>query len=243
MNCGQFEARLNLVLDQRRSPADDDALAAHAAVCADCDRLLVDESLLVACLAETSPCQPSYGFANRVVSAASAAHVHQRRSNRVWLALGVAMAAAAAMLLAISIVWQARQASPNGVQPIAANSEFTEADLSRISGQLLSLTMPGGRELSLEEMEKYAPAFRPLRESLALIWDTLRRAISTGHDPNPPPAEERALRWEANPIRVVGTVRRIHVGCVEHATSPDRCVPQAISRYAIRAESKSCLRA
>ncbi len=202
MNCGQFEARMNLVLDQRRSPADDTALAAHAALCADCDRLLADESLLVACLAEASPHQPSYGFAQRVVTAASVVDARPRRGTRVWLALGVALSAAAAMLLAISIVWQARQATPRGGEVVAANPEFTEADLSRISGQLLSLTMPAGRELRLEEMEKYAPAFRPLRESLVLIWDTLRRAISSGHDPNPQPAEERALRWESGPLRI-----------------------------------------
>src|SRR4051812_39341347 len=112
MNCGQFETRLNLLLDQRRSPASDPALAAHAAICADCDELMADHKAVVACMADSRVPQVSKGFAKRVVAAVGPMAVPQRRTKRLMMATCVALSSAAAMLLAISIVWKARQADP-----------------------------------------------------------------------------------------------------------------------------------
>jgi hypothetical protein len=201
MNCGQFETRLNLVLDQRRSPAGDPALAAHAAVCADCEQLLADETVLVACLAESyTPLLPRRGFAERVVMAADVAVVHQQRSKRIWLAVGVALSSAAVMLLAISIVWQARQPAVSDGATLA-QGEFTEADLilgaPRFPNNLIAMAVPHGAALRYEQIERVAPGIRPLRESLALLWNTLFRTLPTERDTNTPPNEERAGRWWA----------------------------------------------
>lgn len=199
MNCGQFETRLNLVLDQRRSPAGDPALAAHAATCADCEQLLADETVLVACLAEShSPLLPSRGFAQRVIAATDVAVVHQQRGRRIWLAVGVALSSAAAMLLAISIVWQARQPATNDATGLA-QGEFTEADLilgaPGFPNNLIAMAVPHGAALRYEQIERVAPGIRPIRESLALLWNTLFRTFPTERDANGPPTEERAGRW------------------------------------------------
>lgn len=201
MNCGQFEARLNLVLDQRRSPAGDPALAAHAARCADCEQLLADETVLVACLADSrAPLLPPPGFAQRVIAAADVAVVHQQRSKRIWLAVGVALSSAAVMFLAISIVWQARQ--PTASDPTAlAQGEFTEADLilgaPGFPNNLIAMAVPHGAALRYEQIERVAPGIRPLRESLALLWNTFFRTLPTERDANTPPTDERAGRWWA----------------------------------------------
>lgn len=204
MNCVQFETRLNLVLDQRRSPADDSALAAHASACADCEQLLADHTVLVACVVENRiPLQPGRGFANRVIAASeistNAAAVHQRRNNRIWLALGVILSSAAAMLLALSIVWQARRAT-GGSEGSLAQHEFTEADIlmeaPRFPGNLVAMAVPRGAAFRYEEIERVAPGIRPLRESLAFIWDALVGALPRGRDANrPPPTEPRTGRW------------------------------------------------
>src|SRR6478735_9309243 len=98
MNCGQFETRLNLVLDQRRSPLADPALAAHAGVCATCDELLADHIALAAYVSRSSSPSPSPGFANRVMAAAGPLAVHERRTKKILLAVCVALSSAAAML-------------------------------------------------------------------------------------------------------------------------------------------------
>jgi hypothetical protein len=207
MNCGQFETRMNLVLDQRRSPADDPALAAHAAVCTACEQLLADHSVLVACVVENrTPLLPSRGFANRVVAAAEVSTnmtaVRQRRASRLWLTLGVTLSSAAAMLLAISIVWQARRATVGGDVALAERDEFTTADMlieaPRFPGNLVALAVPRGAAFRYEEFERVAPGIRPLRESLAFLWDALVGALPRSRDANrPPPAEQRTGRWWA----------------------------------------------
>jgi hypothetical protein len=42
----------------------------------------------------------------------------------------------------------------------------------------------------LDEFEQFAPAIRPLRASLAVIWDTLCRTIPNTHSDPPPPARD-----------------------------------------------------
>jgi len=199
MNCGQFETRLNLLLDQRRSPASDTALAEHAAACSDCDELLADHVALIACASHSRLPPVSDGFAHRVVAATGPAALHQRRSKRLLMAVCVALSSAAAMLLAISIVWKARQADPVDGEQFATNSGVTSADLLVHSTSLWSTEFAlaaGGAASRLDEVEKMAPAIRPWRTSFAIIWDALRRAFqSKEHDGTNPPSEERTGQW------------------------------------------------
>jgi hypothetical protein len=193
MNCGQFETRLNLLLDQRRSPASDPALAAHAAACAACDELLADHVALVSCASRSRLPRVSADFAQRVVATARPIAVPQRRTRRLFMAACVALSSAAAMLLAISIVWKARQAGPSGGEPIVASHGMNSADFLVGAPHLWSTELSmAGSSLRSDEVDRIAPGFRPLRESLSILWDALRRAWSSGHDAGTQPAEKRA---------------------------------------------------
>lgn len=199
MNCGQFEARLNLVLDQRRSPAADQALAAHALVCPACDELLADHLALLGHVSRDRHPLPSPGFANRVVVSAMPELAPPRRATRLLFAFGVALSAAAAMLLAISIVWKARQADPTNGEHIQASRGVTSADLlvdaPRMWSDELALALPAGAAMRMDEVEKFAPGIRPFRESLAIIWDALRRAWMTRRNVETQPAEKQTGQW------------------------------------------------
>src|SRR5436190_4347620 len=108
MHCHEFEERLNARLDDRGNPAADGRLAAHAADCEGCRQLLADHASLFAGLSRMNTSALRRDFARCVVAAAAPAMppVAARRSvGRTWLALGADLASAAAMLLAISLVW------------------------------------------------------------------------------------------------------------------------------------------
>lgn len=196
MYCGQFETRLNLLLDQRRSPAGDPALTAHAAVCANCDELLADHVVLVTCASQSRLPQVSADFAHRVVAAAGPVAVRPRRTRRLFMAACVALSSAAAMLLAISIVWKARQAEPSGAKPIVARQRMNSADFLVGAPHLWSTELSiASSSLKFDEVDRIAPGFRPLRESLSILWDALRRAWSPGHDAETQPAEKRTGQW------------------------------------------------
>jgi len=196
MNCGQFEARLNLLLDQRRSPSSDPALAAHAAVCANCDELLADHVALVACVFQSRVPRASDDFAQRVVAAAGPVVVGQRRTKRLVMAVCVALSSAAAMLLAISIVWKAREAEPSGGPHIVANPRPNSADVLLGATNMWSNELAmAGSSLRFDEVDRIAPSIRPWRQSLAVLWDALRRAFQSKHDATTPPKEERTGCW------------------------------------------------
>jgi hypothetical protein len=83
MRCEQFETRLNDVLDLRGDPRRDRPLAAHAAVCGDCRRLLGSYEAMLGGLAEIESfaeassldSTPAFSFGSRSVLAAAAAVV------------------------------------------------------------------------------------------------------------------------------------------------------------------------
>ena len=60
----------------------------------------------------------------------------------------------------------------------------------------VAMAVPHGAAFRYEEFERVAPGIRPLRESLAFIWDALVGALPRGRDANrPPPTEPRTGRW------------------------------------------------
>lgn len=112
MHCSEFHHRLDALLDDRQNPAADSLLAAHSADCERCRRYLSEQNALLVGLSQIKAPPLDAAFARRVV--AVAAPEIRRRSARVPLrrvswALGVALGAAAAVLLAISTVWYAHR--------------------------------------------------------------------------------------------------------------------------------------
>jgi hypothetical protein len=102
------------------------------------------------------------------------------------------------MLLAISIVWKARQATPSGDNQVVADGRITSADVLVGAPGLWRnefALAAGGASSQLDQVEKVAPAIRPWRQSLSVLWDALRRAFQTKHDATMPPTEERTGHW------------------------------------------------
>jgi len=198
MNCGQFETRLNLILDQRRSPVDDAALTAHATACVQCDDLLADHVALMRGVSEARQPVVRDGFARRVVEQARPVSARQRRAKRLLLAVCVAFSSAAAMLLAISIVWKAREGQGVNDPRLVRSRTMNSADFLVGAPSLWSNEVAiaaGGAGVGLDQVEKVAPGIRPWRESLTQIWEALRHAFQNRHDPAGPPGEEHTGQW------------------------------------------------
>jgi hypothetical protein len=112
MQCREFEERLNQVLDERRSPASDSRLKAHASRCERCELLLAGYQSLMIGLAQSSPPSPGREFDRRVLAEAQATPLvitAATRPGRSWATFGAALTSAAAMLLAVTLIWYARK--------------------------------------------------------------------------------------------------------------------------------------
>lgn len=116
MQCPEFESRLHTLLDERRNPAADPSLSAHAANCEPCQELLDGQLAVVNTMArlkragivlEKNPptVRARLGASSRPLQWTSAP-----RASRMGLAavLKSAAALAAAMLLALGLIWLLR---------------------------------------------------------------------------------------------------------------------------------------
>ena len=215
MHCREFESRLNDILDDRGQPRADTQLASHAEACDPCRRLLDGQQALFQGLAQRPLPSLSGGFARRVVQHAAPEVVVARgvSSGRIWWAVATVLSTAAAVLLVVSIVWQARRgqapqpgesvvslpetapntpnlAAPGGLA-VAHGDWLIEAPRlpSRIRGSYrgtidnLAVTIPETAR-RLDEVEHYAPGIRPIRLSLGVLIDALWRTIPGSHEDN-----------------------------------------------------------
>src|SRR5262245_44027039 len=80
MQCAEFEQMVNRLLDDRRSPRDDETLRTHANVCSDCADLLNAHERLLEMIDLTRPPLPR-DFALRTVTKALA-HGGSRQVDR-----------------------------------------------------------------------------------------------------------------------------------------------------------------
>lgn len=133
MQCQEFEDRMNLLLDERKSPEGDGALSAHAAGCEPCGRLLAGQRVLLAGLKRGKLPSASANFAQQVVSksrqeAALAVVLDGPKSSRraAWFVSAALLAAAAAALVAVSVAaWNSRGGNGNGSPNVVKNSVET----------------------------------------------------------------------------------------------------------------------
>jgi hypothetical protein len=164
MHCREFEDRLQAILDDRRTPQRDPRLREHAARCEGCRQLLTDQAALAAAFSLRQAPQPRGDFARRVVLAATAAPVRRNSARNTWLAIGTALASAAAVLVAVSLAWYSRQTSetvvaqtslrrpiaagPRGrgfalTQPALTQQRLSPAQVRGVTGADLILEAPG----------------------------------------------------------------------------------------------------
>ncbi len=131
MNCHEFEDRLHRLLDDRQPPEADALLAAHAAECEPCWRLLVGQRMLLAGLRHSVAVKAGEvavmageQFAERVVAAHkseaieavvldSASGQSASGQSRAWRAIMWLAATAAAVAIAVSIYLSSQPGRPN----------------------------------------------------------------------------------------------------------------------------------
>ncbi|MEX0711991.1 MAG: hypothetical protein WD278_06555, partial [Pirellulales bacterium] len=73
MQCDEFEPRLNEILDARRRPQSDPALAEHQAHCPDCRRLAASYQAMLAGVAQANVPQASGSLASGSLASGSLA--------------------------------------------------------------------------------------------------------------------------------------------------------------------------
>jgi hypothetical protein len=107
MRCLDFERRLNAQLDERMRPQSDADLAAHAAGCERCRRLLLAQEKLFVGLSRMTAPPLGRDFARGVVAKASL-RPSATVVSRAPLVVAACLGSAAAVLLALWTAWHSR---------------------------------------------------------------------------------------------------------------------------------------
>lgn len=202
MQCREFENAMQAVLDERGRPEADPQLAAHASECEACGDLLLGQAALLDAV-------------SRLASSQRCDLEPRRRSPQIGTL--TSLAAAAAIVLAVSVAWRARHRDatnlaitnqrvlPGGSQAAVGGGHWLiegarlPRHLRHYRGAIgdLAVALPEAAS-RFEDVDHLAPGFRSLRVSLGVIWDTLRRTIPGSHGELPPDAPDRprtSLTW------------------------------------------------
>jgi len=141
MRCLDFERRLNALLDERMRPQSDPHLAAHAASCERCRRLLAGQEKLLVGLSRMTAPPLSRDFARRVVIQARLKPAVTAVSRGPFV-VAACFASAAAVLLALWTAWNSR-GDLAGIAKLAA--EMPKMTASQGNGTLAITQAPGNR--------------------------------------------------------------------------------------------------
>src|SRR4051812_18426129 len=111
MRCEEFRSRLDVVLDERHSPAADPQLRSHARRCADCGQWMKTSSALLKIVGRVPLPEPTADFSIGVLKSLELECKTQRevRGRRAWAISAIATAAA---VLFAFVGWRDRQAPP-----------------------------------------------------------------------------------------------------------------------------------
>lgn len=225
MKCHEFEHRLNELLDARLVPERDLQLCAHARVCEACSQSLAGHAALLAGLRQPGPTlMPD--FSDRVVAASLApgadAELPPAAPQRSWWLVAAALATAASLLVVVGVGRTIRQnrlrndlttQGPGTSNPNRPDAKPKSRGIAtmvpgrsaprRYAAYGLQLnsfaaTLPEAAQ-HLDEVERYAPGFRPLRMSFSMLLDALCRTIP---GLNTPARDEKAAQWPVDLGRV-----------------------------------------
>jgi hypothetical protein len=180
MQCHEFEARLNDLLDLRSDPRDDRPLGRHANSCAGCQALLSSYIALGEGLGQFPQPLPSQELADRVLAELSAAPARLYRPIPAW-----AMAAAAAVL--VLIVLGGREPQPAQSPPLARTAVIQQATPDQdhaISSPAVAIAEPvlvaeaaaaapfprSPDELAVQAAEEYLGAAREVTSTISHLW-------------------------------------------------------------------------
>jgi hypothetical protein len=204
MQCHEFESRAHELLDARFPPADDPAIADHAAQCPACRAALSDLTSLI----ETVAVHPRpVGRADLAARVLTDLRAHPRKPAARWVVLATAASLLVAAAVAIwSVVDQRPVANTSPVSkfPPAAvdNQPPNAAATTDLSGTLSDawLLAPGISAVESPSADdpatsgwggELAAGLSPLADSTADAWDFLMTALpgadGTGPNGSAPP--------------------------------------------------------
>lgn len=194
MRCSEFDARMQMLLDERKVPANDPALRNHACNCATCYATLEAVSRLFDSLELLEPPDLPTEFAQRVVDgvgepATTPAAAPPR------LAWPLAVTAAAALLLCAGpLAWYLTRDHPVVAQPKPRNRPPAGARVTDnqnhqpamenaagegwlISSSILDFYSEETRQRHRQQMHKIADELRPIAAPFNAALTAIRRSI------------------------------------------------------------------
>lgn len=218
MQCDEFEQRLQLVLDQRREPREDDLLTAHARQCAECERVLRVQSRLFAALPLVRIPNLSSDFAPGVLQQFN---YERRRAFRIRLAAW-SLAAAAVLVLCFlpwlrpntDVVFSSHTNSGGhtlGLATMSADAVQGHAklhstqDFAAMSAEELHsfvrqlVAQLADPNSARESVNQLAVTIRPLAVTFNVAVDTLLRTLPGHHDPDSD--APKTTQFHLTPIR------------------------------------------
>lgn len=180
MNCQQFAARLNDLLDERASPGADPELNSHADGCSAClGQLSAWEALVDTLDARTIP-EPHVDCRDRVAGRLAA---RPKWPTLVAVALPLSLAAALAIFVLPTFLTEDRPVEP--ANPPAASSPPPFA-ATEDAGDVVA-----ERDILLADQAQYAAMFRRTGEAIAGLPETVRNA---------PPLESMPVAGGIRPV-------------------------------------------
>jgi predicted anti-sigma-YlaC factor YlaD len=174
VDCRRFKARLDAVLDERRSPEQDARLRSHARDCPDCAAWMKSQATVLAALESMADEECPADFAFRVVQSVEPAHRPPRW--RRWAV--AAMAVAAGLLLAI-LGWRSPDAAPNQPEMPVAQQSPAEPPYEIFARETEHFAV-NLRSHQLVVVGEVADGFKPVTSSVFTALNTLWRALPGG---------------------------------------------------------------
>ena len=209
MKCGEFETRIQSVLDCRESLGDDQTLREHADQCADCAAVLDAYNAMLDAVEIHETPELDDDFGQRVVQLTFAPQAAGSANSRyATRAMVVALASIAALIM-ISVLprlWISHDPAPSpggptGTLQLTGPGTPSEPSTTTEDPEQIVASDPDWRSLwsqlssriaseDLQPIETLAEGIRPITNSLTTAVDGLRTTFPVGGVSPPPKSSE-----------------------------------------------------
>ena len=198
MQCDEFEARIQLLLDLRKAPETDSQIQWHAQVCSPCRDLLTAQSLLFDGLEMLETPQLPDDFSHRVVQQAVSTAPAASMTHWTWPRLAAVALAAAALVLAMLLpsIWlrprgdDSNETRRDSVKIASASTDRSDATWWMERSQtILELYSEELGQMQLQQFDEFADGLKPITTSFSAAMAALRFTLPVSH---PRPLNSRA---------------------------------------------------
>ena len=193
MQCDEFEARIQLLLDLRKAPEADHQLQWHAQGCCSCREMMTAQTLLFDSLELLDLPEPSSDFAQRVVHEVTASTT-RRATPR--LALVICALAATVVAAILPSFWANIPRNDNARNSSVQSESFARGHSSSStttwwvaqSQSILELYPQEIRQMHRRQFDEFADGLKPITTSFTAAMAALRCTLPV----SPPHTRPRA---------------------------------------------------